>query len=75
MRVRKLIPYYLISDMAKAHLLTKDQMWIEKLHADDALTVGDLMAFASRSQAESFVHKLKEKGIHTQVMASSSVEA
>ena len=64
---------YLISDMAKAHLLTDDQMWVEKLYADDALTEGELMAFASRSEAEEFVRKLKAKGIHTQVVALNAI--
>jgi len=64
---------YLISDMAKANLLTNDQMWVHTLYADDALNVGDLMAFASRSEAEKLVRKLKAKGIHTQVVAKNSI--
>jgi len=64
---------YLISDMAKANLLTNDQMWVHTLYADDALNVGDLMAFASRSEAEKLVLKLKTKGIHTQVVAKNSI--
>ena len=64
---------YLISDMAKAHLRTNEQKWVETLYADDALTEGELMAFASRSEAEAFVRKLKAKGVHTQVVALNSI--
>ena len=31
------------------------------------------MAFASRSEAEAFVRKLKAKGVHTQVVALNSI--
>jgi hypothetical protein len=64
---------YLISDIAKAHLLTKDEMWVDKLYADDALIEGELMEFVSRSEADQFVRKLKAKGVHTQVVALNSI--
>ena len=64
---------YLISDMAKAHLLTKDQMWVETIYADSALAQDNLMEFSSKSDAEKLVRKLKTSGSHTQVVAVNSI--
>ena len=64
---------YLISDIAKEHLLTNDKKWVETLYADDALRDGELMAFSSRTEADKFVRKLKATGVHTQVVALNSI--